>query len=205
MQAFYVNSGTRGVVVLADNHGQARKKARKPLEVVDAQIEVCKRLPWADHYLSEQNIPASEYLAHGISLQCPWCHTTITEVTNKTTASGPFMFCDRSCKATHDLRQEAIAAAIQKWFGIEIMSVNGIGHARQITFVFPGCRKYAVWNYGSGMIDICITDQATWNRWNRYCLRQQKKKKDCPCEEFSRPFTPHHVDSFSIPSEPVPI
>ncbi len=176
MQAFHVSASARGVIVFADGHGQARQKAKKLLGVVAAQIETSRRLLWADPYLTPDNIPASEYLSHGIPLQCPWCGTTIIKEAPKTITNGPSMFCDRSCKATYDARQESIAAATERWFGIEIMSADGIGPARQVTFTFPGGRSYVVWNYGSGALDICTSDQAAWMRWNRYCERQRAKR-----------------------------
>lgn len=169
--AFHIVADNESVVVFAPGNKQARHQARKTLGILNVQIRACKRVPWADRYGSERSIPAVDRIEHHIFPKCPWCRAEITSVTSKNIIDGPDIFCDRCCRGSHAIRLKAIAEASTRWFGIEILSVNGIGNARTIVFVFPGCRSYAVWHSEREILTISDVDRTAWERWQRFCRR----------------------------------
>ena len=179
-KAFLVSANNRSVIVFAQNYAQAKRKARPSIVATYASIEKCRRIPWADHYKTVDTVPAQDRINHGIFSMCPWCGNLINNVTPKMILSGPDAFCDRACKGSYTIRRNAIDKATARWFGIEILSTDGIGNAREVVFQFPGCHTYVVWHSGKEMLSLDAADRAPWRRWEKFCRRKKKEATTPP-------------------------
>lgn len=194
LKAYAVTEPSEGnsVVVFATNGAEARRRGAVELEVDFADVESCKRLPWADHHAAAGFVTPLELIAAGWWFQCSHCERRIAAYVERDDSDDdghPLepvadgrrrVFCNVAHRqaAWAEQRQRdrdavaVIEAALTQFHGLPISNVHarwfctagGRDTEATAVFDFPGRKGMpARWAVGGKDVLVSQYDEAAWS------------------------------------------
>lgn len=180
------------VIVFATNNATARREGGNELDCEFGEVEHCRRRPHFDQY-APGPVPPLVLIEHGWWFECHHCSRKIDEYMDDENfdpddctpvASGQDVFCCSTCQARNHAERRANGAAKvalielfeAKFPGCSIKDVHvygakleprddGGGMKCTVSFLFPGARYGATYEYGSPELYIAQGDLPAYYTW----------------------------------------
>ncbi|MCS2154733.1 hypothetical protein MUU49_19460 [Scandinavium goeteborgense] len=168
LKAFHVQGDEYGCIRFAASNVVARREGANELDE-DFNCVTCKRIPDADKYASQGQVPARALVEDlGWWQECGYCNCHVDNETEGRVWDEGTIYCDIECEARlmnlrSDVEKErqrikaaeqtAIEAAIAKFPGIsDVTAHHNFKKEVDVYFRFPGGAGRASWTLGGDFV-----------------------------------------------------